>query len=45
MASRRARRRCREAGMRRRIACWWLTFPSEASRSGASSTTSLEAGL
>lgn len=44
MSSRRARRwRRREAGMHRRITCWWLTLSGAASGSGTSGTPSSEA--
>ena len=44
MSSRRARRwRRQEAGMRRRITCWWFTLSGEDSRAGASGSAPPEA--
>jgi len=44
MSSRRARRwRRQEAGMRRRITCWWFTLSGEASGAGASGSAPPEA--
>lgn len=44
MSSRRARRwRRQEAGMRRRVTCWWFTLSGEASRAGVSGSAPPEA--